>query len=58
VINGRFLETPPCRDKRCNGGGGKHTHWFDLSTGFMVTEPAVDAIDMPVNDPVHIRERA
>jgi hypothetical protein len=56
VINGRYLETAPCREKRCNGGGS-HKHLFDLTTGFMVTEPAVND-DMPVNEPVNIRERA
>lgn len=38
-IGGRFLETPPCRDKRCPVDGA-HKHVFDLETGLTVPEPA------------------
>jgi hypothetical protein len=51
AVNGRWFESPPCRDKRCHEAG-PHRHWFDVETGRMVTEPAVETGPIASAEPI------
>lgn len=47
IINGQWLESPPCHEKRCKAIGG-HRHVFDITTGLSVIAPhGVVTEDMP-----------